>query len=55
VCGVLDADAGTLQLLHRKAAELAGVSAVSANIARWHWQADCHQDQVPWLQVHEDQ
>jgi len=55
VCDVLDADAGTLQLLYWEAADMAAVSAVSTNTACWHWQANRCQNQVSGLQIHEDQ
>jgi len=52
---VLDADAGTLQRLHREAALVADVSAVSTSATRRCRQTDRCQDQVPGFQVHADQ
>jgi len=52
---MLDADTGTLQWLHRKAACVAGQSAMSTGAACWHWQTHRYQDQISGFQVHEDQ
>jgi len=54
-CGVLDADSGILQWVHRKTADVTDESAVSASPACWHWQNHRCQDQVSEFQVHEDQ
>jgi len=52
---MLDGNSGTLQWVHRKAAEVADEPAVSTNPACWHGQNNCSQDQISELQVHEDQ